>query len=62
MLVLTSKPGEACYLGDDITVTILGVQGNQVRLGFEAPKHIHIEREKLRAKRLAKIDVPPPNK
>ena len=47
MLVLTRRPGESVKIGDDITVTVLGVRGNQLRLGFEAPEHIAIHREEV---------------
>ena len=47
MLVLTRKLGERIVIGEDITVTILEVQGNRIRLGIEAPKEIPIKREEL---------------
>ena len=47
MLVLTRKLGERIVIGEDITVTILEVQGNRIRLGIEAPKEILITREEL---------------
>lgn len=53
MLVLTGRPGEKIFLGDDVEVTVLSIQGNQARLGFLAPKEMSIEREKVRDKRLA---------
>ncbi|MFW5455003.1 carbon storage regulator CsrA [Thioalkalivibrio sulfidiphilus] len=48
MLILTRNPGEATYIGDDIEVTVLGVTGNQVRLGFKAPRNVPILREEVR--------------
>jgi carbon storage regulator len=48
MLILTRRPGEAVCIGQDITVRVLGVKGNQVRFGFDAPKHISVDREEVR--------------
>ena len=47
MLILTRRPNETIKIGNDITVTVLGVKGHQVRLGFSAPKDVHIVREEL---------------
>jgi carbon storage regulator len=47
MLVLTRKPGERIIIDDQITVTVLEVQGNRIRLGIEAPKEIPVMREEL---------------
>jgi carbon storage regulator len=47
MLILTRKVGESINIGDDITVTILGVQGLQVRLGINAPKDVSVHREEI---------------
>jgi carbon storage regulator len=47
MLVLSRKPGESIQVGHDITVTVLKVQGNRVRLGFEAPRGTRIMRWEL---------------
>ena len=47
MLVLTRKPGERIVIDNRITVTVLEVQGNRIRLGIEAPKEIPIMREEL---------------
>jgi carbon storage regulator len=47
MLVLTRKSGEAINVGDDITVTVLEVRGNQVRLGIQAPLDVIIHRKEL---------------
>lgn len=62
MLVLTREVGETFSIGDDITVQILSVSGNQVRLGITAPKHIKINRAevfKRMASRLAEQQVQP---
>ncbi|HED51983.1 MAG TPA: carbon storage regulator [Gammaproteobacteria bacterium] len=47
MLILTRRVGETLLIGDDIEVTVLGVKGNQVRVGIEAPKTIPVIREEL---------------
>jgi carbon storage regulator len=47
MLILTRRVGETLMVGDDITVTVLGVKGNQVRLGVNAPKHVAVHREEI---------------
>jgi len=47
MLILTRRVGETLCIGDDIKVIILGVKGNQVRIGIEAPKHIEVYREEI---------------
>jgi len=47
MLILTRRVGESLMLGDDITVTVLGVKGNQVRLGVNAPREVAVHREEI---------------
>ncbi|CAJ4803874.1 Carbon storage regulator [Burkholderia pseudomallei] len=47
MLVLCRHPQETLYIGDEITVTVLGVHGNQVRLGIQAPAHVGVHREEI---------------
>jgi len=55
MLILTRRVGESLMIGDDVTVTVLGVKGNQVRIGVNAPKEVAVHREeiyeKIRAER-----------
>ena len=47
MLVLTRKPGQSVYIGDNIKVTLHGIRGNQVRIGVEAPSSVKIYREEI---------------
>ncbi|MCC5885093.1 MAG: carbon storage regulator CsrA [Gammaproteobacteria bacterium] len=47
MLILTRRVGETLMIGDDISVTVLGVKGNQVRLGVNAPKDVSVHREEI---------------
>ena len=47
MLILTRRVGETLMVGDDVTVTVLGVKGNQVRIGVNAPKHVAVHREEI---------------
>ena len=47
MLILTRRVGETMMVGDDVTVTVLGVKGNQVRIGVNAPKHVDVHREEI---------------
>ena len=47
MQILTRRVGETLMVGDDVTVTVLGVKGNQVRIGVNAPKDISVHREEI---------------
>jgi len=47
MLILTRRANETLMIGDEVTVTVLGVKGNQVRLGISAPKHVGVHREEV---------------
>jgi len=47
MLILTRRVGETLMVGDDVTVTVLGVKGNQVRIGVNAPKDVSVHREEI---------------
>ena len=47
MLILTRRVGESVMVGDDITVTVLDVKGNQVRIGINAPKDVAVHREEI---------------
>jgi carbon storage regulator len=47
MLILTRRAGETVMVGSDITITVLGVKGNQVRIGINAPKDIAVHREEI---------------
>lgn len=47
MLILTRRVGESLTIGDDVTITVLGVKGNQVRIGVKAPRDVAVHREEI---------------
>ena len=47
MLILTRRVGETLIIGDDVSITVLGVKGNQVRVGINAPKDVSVHREEI---------------
>lgn len=47
MLILTRRIGESLNIGDEIKITLLGIKGNQVRIGIDAPKHVEVHREEI---------------
>lgn len=47
MLILTRRVGETLMIGDEVTVTVLGVKGNQIRLGVNAPREVAVHREEI---------------
>jgi carbon storage regulator len=47
MLILTRRVGETVMIGDEVTITVLGVKGNQVRVGINAPKNVAVHREEI---------------
>lgn len=59
MLILTRRVGETVMIGNDVTVTVLGVKGNQVRVGINAPKKVAVHREEIyeRIKRAQQDDA-----
>jgi carbon storage regulator len=57
MLILTRKDNESLFIGDEIEITVLGIKGNQVRIGINAPKDIDVHREEVY--RRIKNDITP---
>jgi len=47
MLILTRRIGETLMVGDDVAITVLGIKGNQIRLGVDAPKDVSVHREEI---------------
>ncbi len=64
MLILTRRIGETLRIGDDVSLMVLGVQGNQVRIGADAPKEVAIHREEIyrRIQQEKQIAATPPTK
>ena len=60
MLILTRRPAETIYIGESVTVTVLGVVGNQVRFGIEAPRSITIDRAEIRERKMRQARAPEP--
>lgn len=58
MLILTRKPGEVIRIGSDIAVTVLSVQGQQVRLGIDAPKGVSVDREEIAIRKAGEVRAP----
>jgi carbon storage regulator len=58
MLILTRRVGESLKVGEEITVTVLGVKGNQVRIGVDAPRDVSVHREEI-YNRIHDGDTPP---
>jgi carbon storage regulator len=67
VLILTRRVGETLVIGDEITCTVLGIKGNQVRLGIQAPKDVRVDREEVRERikreqgAALQAKAPPPN-
>ncbi|PYZ61164.1 carbon storage regulator CsrA [Providencia rettgeri] len=57
MLILTRRVGETLNIGDDVKITILGRNGNQVRIGIEAPKNVGVYREEIYQRILAENSI-----
>jgi carbon storage regulator len=56
MLILTRKPNETLCIGNDIKVTVLGVKGNQVRIGVDAPRDVTVDREEVYLRKQAEVE------
>lgn len=58
MLILTRKVGESLLIGDDISITILNIRGNQVKIGIKAPKDVSVHREEIYQRIKQALDDP----
>lgn len=58
MLILTRRIGEALLIGNDVKVMVMGVKGNQVRIGVEAPDHVSVDREEIRIRKQQQYQSP----
>ena len=61
MLILTRRVGETLMIGDDVAVTVLGVKGNQVRIGVRAPRDVSVHREEIYARIRGEEDADKPD-
>ena len=57
MLILTRRVGESIIIGDDIVITVLGVKGNNVRIGTDAPKNVSVHREEIKQRIDAQMEA-----
>ena len=62
MLILTRRVGESLMVGEEITVTVLGVKGNQVRIGVNAPRDVAVHREEIYNRIHDDAETPPAEK
>ena len=62
MLILTRRVGETLMIGDDVSVTVLGVKCNQVRIGVNAPKDVSVQREEIYMRIQSETDEEKPDK
>ncbi|MGC9456412.1 MAG: carbon storage regulator CsrA [Halothiobacillaceae bacterium] len=58
MLILTRRIGEVLRIGDDVAITVLGIKGNQVRIGIDAPKDVAVHREEIYQRIKNEVDEP----
>ena len=59
MLILTRRTGETLHIGEDVQVTVMAVNGSQVRIGIQAPRNIAVDREEIAERKLRDRDVKP---